>query len=125
MDMIGDIENIFLQVMVAQNDRDCMRFYWWPAGNLESQLEIYSMVVHIFKAVSSSSCAIYALQQTVKDNKQLFGNHIIQLAVSRFYVDDWLNSVVTHEETVQLVREIYTLQMGFKQYNSAQPNSRI
>ena len=117
--MMGDIEKMFHQVMVIQNNRDCMELYCWPVGDLEYQLKIYTMAVHIFGAVSSLSCTNYALQETIKDDKQLFSNRITQSALSRLYVDDWLNLVPTHEEVVQLVREISTLcqthQMGVKQ----------
>lgn len=50
-----DIEAMFDQVKVLEDDTDLLRFLWWPDGNLNNELEDYKMVVHIFGATSSPS----------------------------------------------------------------------
>ncbi|CAG2202327.1 unnamed protein product [Mytilus edulis] len=59
------------RVKVPPLDRDCLRFFWWPNGNMENEPEQYRMTVHLFGATSSPSCCNYALKRTAED----FGEH--------------------------------------------------
>ena len=59
--MRSDIEGMFHQVRVSENDADFLRFLWWPQGNVDQPLTEYRIVVHLFGAVSSPSCANYLL----------------------------------------------------------------
>jgi len=54
---MADIESMFYQVRVTE--ANC--FLWWLDVNLESYLEEYQMVVHLFGAASSPSCSNFAL----------------------------------------------------------------
>ena len=58
---MADIEAMFYQVRVADVDCIFLRFLWWPDGDLESKLEEYQMVVHLFGAASSPVCSNFAL----------------------------------------------------------------
>lgn len=64
---MGDIQAMFYQVKVAEDDRDFLRFLWWWDGDLK-ELANYTMTVHMFGAVSSPSCASYVLRKTADDN---------------------------------------------------------
>ncbi|XP_071138741.1 uncharacterized protein [Mytilus edulis] len=64
--ILGDIEAMFHQVKVPPLDRDCLRFFWWPNGNMENEPEQYRMTVHLFGATSSPSCCNYALKKQLK-----------------------------------------------------------
>ena len=68
--IISDVEAMFYKVRVAPCDRDELRFFWWPEGDLDTSPVIYRMKVHPFGARSSPSCASYCLRQTAKE----FGN---------------------------------------------------
>lgn len=50
-----DVESMFHQVKVPENDRDLLRFLWWPNGDLYKEVEEYQMAVHLFGATSSPS----------------------------------------------------------------------
>lgn len=63
------------------------------------------MTVHIFGAVSSPSCANFALRQTAKDNRGTCSPEVMSTIETNFYVDDCLKSVETEEQAVELVRE--------------------
>ncbi|XP_070554735.1 uncharacterized protein [Ptychodera flava] len=39
--LMADIEAMFHQVKVREEDSDCLRFYWWPDGNIESPPRVY------------------------------------------------------------------------------------
>ena len=58
--LMADIESMFHQVKVSEAHCSYLRFPWWPDGNLESNLEEYQMVVHLFGAASSPSCSKFA-----------------------------------------------------------------
>ena len=60
---ISDVENMFHQVCVSPEDRSALRFLWWPDGNLDLKPEELMMSVHLFGAVSSPSCANFALKK--------------------------------------------------------------
>ncbi|KAI2646110.1 putative RNA-directed DNA polymerase from transposon BS [Labeo rohita] len=84
------------EVKVSE-DVDLLRFLWWPDGDLEQEVSIYRMIVHLFRAVSSASCACYALRQTAKDNQSLFLADVIKTVFESFYVDDCLKSISSEE----------------------------
>ncbi len=85
---MGDIQKMFYQVKVAETDKDFLRFLWWPEGDLSQEIVEFRMTVHLFGAVSSPSCACYALRKTAEDNQALFPAEVIQTVKHNFYVDD-------------------------------------
>ena len=42
------ILNKFHQEPATEDDRDCIKFYWWEDGNIKTDPRIYRMTVHIF-----------------------------------------------------------------------------
>lgn len=48
--MMADIEGMFHQVCVHEDERDLLRFLWWPDGDTSKNLEEYRMTVHLFGA---------------------------------------------------------------------------
>ena len=54
---MGDIDAMFHQVRVPDTQRDFLRFFWWPNGNLDGDLAEYQMNVHLFGAVPFPSCS--------------------------------------------------------------------
>lgn len=107
--VMTDIQTMFHQVKVSRNDIDFLRFLWWPNGNINKPPGEHRMLVHLFGAVSSPSCANFALRQTAKDNKNMFHPNIISTVENNFYVDDCLKSLSSEQEAVQLVRELTSL----------------
>ena len=65
---MSDVEAMFHQVRVNPEDHSTLRFLWWPNGNLDLEPEEYMMTMHPFGAVSSPSCANFALKKTAADN---------------------------------------------------------
>jgi hypothetical protein len=45
--VVADITKMFYQVKVAPQDRDLMRFFWWPNGDVDAQPKTYHMTVLI------------------------------------------------------------------------------
>ncbi len=65
--LMADIKGMFQQVHIPKPDRDFLRFVWWPNGDTEKPLEEYRMRVHVFGAMSSPTCANFALRKTAED----------------------------------------------------------
>ena len=97
------IEAMFYQVNVLMNQRDFLRFVWWPDGDFTKPMEEYRMTVHIFGVVSSPSCSNYALTRTASDNKDESGSAVAQTILNDFYVDDCLKSVDEQNEACDLI----------------------
>lgn len=71
--IMADVESMFHQVRVPAEDADLLRFLWWPDGDLNQDLTDCRMLVHLFGATSSPSCANFALRKcatklTTKDS---------------------------------------------------------
>ncbi|XP_014834503.1 PREDICTED: uncharacterized protein LOC106912190 [Poecilia mexicana] len=107
--IMGDIKAMFHQVQVPEGDRDFLRFLWWPNGDITQEPVPYRMMVHLFGAVSSPSCAAYALRRTAQDNQNEFPQEVIETVRQNFYVDDCLKSAATEEEAINLINDLVAL----------------
>ena len=87
--IMGDIECMFYQVNVLNDDCDCLRFIWWPGEKLDAAPVTYRMNVHLFGATSSPSCANFALLQCVEDNREYFDPVTCKAVENNLYVDDF------------------------------------
>lgn len=106
---MSDIAAMFHQVQVPKEDADLLRFLWWPSGELSHCMEEYRMVVHLFGATSSPSCANFALRKCAEDNKELFSQQVIETIMHSFYVNDCLGSVATEQEAISLYKDLGTI----------------
>jgi len=64
--LVADIESMLHQVYVAPRDRDCLRFFWWPGGDISKDPVICRMKVHLFGAMSSPSVERFAYEEMRK-----------------------------------------------------------
>ena len=88
----ADLEAMFLQVAVPNDDSRCLRFLW--REDPVRRIEVYKYTRHVFGAKSSSTCANYALHQVAKDNA-VNDESLVKTVQRNFYVDDFLKSVRT------------------------------
>ena len=79
---------MFHQVRIASDDSEAVRFLWWQKGDLKTEPQEYRMVVYLFGATSSPSCACYALSRTAMDHKEEYKEATIETVLNNFYVDD-------------------------------------
>lgn len=106
---MSDIEGMFHQVRVPAKDTNLLRFLWWPQGNHKQELEEYRMVVHLFGATSSPSCANFALRRCAENHQERFSPEASQTVMRNFYVDDCLKSVESEDKAVALIQEVRAL----------------
>ncbi len=107
--LMSDIEPMFHQVQVPEEDVDLLRFLWWPRGDYTQCMEEYRMTVHLFGATSSPSCANFALRKCAEDNKDFFSQQVFETIMYNFYVDDCLASVASEQEVISLYKDLTTI----------------
>ena len=86
-----------------------LRFLWWPQGDTSRAPEEYRMLVHIFGAVSSPSCASFALRKTAEENRSCFPPQVADTVHHNFYVDDCVKAVAKEPEAIHLVKDLTAL----------------
>lgn len=107
--VMADVEAMFHQVRVSDEDTDLFRFLWWPDGNHEHELVEHKMLVHIFGATSSPSVATFALQKCATDFEDEFGQEIAKMVKKNFYVDDCLASTVDEDKAITLCADLRSM----------------
>ena len=107
--IMADVESMFHQVRVPLEDVDLLRFLWWPDGDLNQDLVDFRMMVHLFGATSSPSCANFALRKCAEDNKEQFSQEVVDKVLHCFYVDDCLVSMASVEEAVSLYHDLVSI----------------
>ena len=106
--IVADIESMFQQVKVREQDQDSLRFLWWDGGTDEHPKE-YVMTVHIFAATDSPCTAISMLKRTADDNEHDFDPTTLETLRRNFYVDDVLRAVPTPEAAIKLSNQLTKL----------------
>ena len=104
--VMGDIEAMYYQVTVPERHHKYLRFLWWPNGELNKEPKEYEMHVHLFGALSSPSCANFALRQAAADNESKFGMETANILRNDFYVDDLLKSIADEEEAIEMLENV-------------------
>ncbi|XP_038075995.1 uncharacterized protein LOC119743942 [Patiria miniata] len=99
---------MFHQVRVPERDCDALRFLWWQSHDLSKDPTDFQMLVHLFGATSSPSCAGFALRKTADDYGAEFGEAASAVR-DNFYVDDLLVSVSCAEAGINLARQLIDL----------------
>ena len=93
-----DIEAMFMQIKIAQKDRNALRFLW---RNHRGEVQQFHMTSHLFGGIWCPSIAMFVLRKTT----QLYGENSVKGEVlSRsFYVDDLLLSFKTRLEMEEML----------------------
>ena len=106
---MGDVEAMYYQVVVKEEDRDALRFLWIDA---EGEVVEYRMKVHIFGGVWCSCIATYAMRKVLVD-QQVEDEFVVDVVNRSFYVDDCLRSVSSVDEAKKIVEDVkHVLQEG-------------
>ena len=114
--IMGDIESMFLQVLVPVYDCSLLRFLWWANHGIMGTVEDFEVKVHVFCATSSLSCCNYALQRIAVDNGEIYHPDVVTMLQQNFYVDDLMKSVNDVKTAITLLYDIIRMcaSGGFK-----------
>lgn len=99
-----DIQGMFHQFMVPEENRDLLRFLWWENGDPTGEVIEYRMKVHLFGASSSPGCANFGLKRAADDGEVEFGKHAADFIRQDFYVDDGLKSEPDVPKAIKLIK---------------------
>ncbi|XP_034836304.1 uncharacterized protein [Maniola hyperantus] len=99
----ADIKEMFLRIIIREEDRDSLRFLWRETESEEPKE--YRMKSLIFGATSSPCSAIYVKNRNAEDFKSKHPKAVN--AIQRcHYMDDYLQSFATPEEALETSREV-------------------
>ncbi|XP_059086776.1 uncharacterized protein LOC131883340 [Tigriopus californicus] len=104
--VMADIEKMFYQVRIPKAQSNFLRFFWFKDGDLNGDPVECRLRVHVFGAVSSPSCANYALRQSALDNQHQASSKTIKEIENGFYVDDFVVSVEDSGEAQAILSEV-------------------
>ena len=96
---------MFHQFRVNSEDRNYLRFLWWPDENYWKDPIEMRMCVHLFGAASSPGCANFGLKQVATDNEEEFGCAVADFLRRDFYVDDGLKSLPSESEAIDMIHK--------------------
>lgn len=103
---MADIEAMFYQVNVPENQRNFLQFLWWEDGDTSRRYQIYEMCVHVFGSTSSPSCSNFALKAAAADGRSKYGDEASNVLERSFYVDDLLKSTSSLSEASNLIDRV-------------------
>ena len=99
-----DIEGMFNQIFVREENRNLLRFMWWKNDDNDTDPVQYRVTTHLFGAVSSPACAMYVLHTTAEKYESMFGKEAADFVQNNFYVDDGLISVPDAKSAVPVAQ---------------------
>ena len=97
----ADIEAMFTQVGIREEDQDALRFLW--SDNDQERTSKYQRL--IFGATCSPACAIFVLQNCANEIKQEHPK-IFDSITKQFYMDDFIQTLSTEEEATNTATEL-------------------
>ena len=98
--MTADIQAMYLQVRIPEQERDCLRLLWLENGEVKP----YRMTSNLFGGVWCASSTTYSLRRTLED---AHASPMVRDVVSKsMYVDDLLQSTSDWSIIEGLVRDV-------------------
>ena len=100
----ADIEKMFHQIFVKQNERNYLRFLW--RDNPSLAISEYQMDVHTFGKNDSPCIANFSLKQCAKDQQNEFSKVITESVDRDFYMDDFLKSEESVKDLINIATQL-------------------
>ena len=103
--VIGNIEAVFHQVKVLDDQCSFHRFLWWEDYDTNKESIDYEMTAHVFGGASSPLCSNFALRKIASDNGDEYASHVTRNLEINFCVDDMLKCFRTVTEAKDVIRK--------------------
>ncbi|XP_045030441.1 uncharacterized protein LOC123472633 [Daphnia magna] len=103
LSLSGDIQQMFLQVGVKNEDRSDLRFLLRPPGSRKRPI-VYEMQRQIFGSLSSRLICSQILRHIADLHREEF-SEAAERVYKNFYVDNLLDSIYTEEEASQAIKD--------------------
>ena len=121
--VLADIEGMFMQVAIREEDQSALRFLWLQDGIIRQ----YQYARLIFGATCSPRCAIFALHRCAADLSDRFPD-VYEAVLNNFYMDDFIMSFATAEAARRLAcsptRRVPPYQVRFEKSRRSYCSSR-
>ena len=101
----SDLEKAYLQIFVAPEHRNYLRFVWYQSLN-DADLEIIKY--RFTRVIFDACCSQYLLNVIVKTHLQKYADkdpEFVEKMMKSFYVDDLISRTKNLEEGVKLYRK--------------------
>ena len=102
--LISDIEQMYHQIKVAENNQDALWFVW--RDNTDKEIVDHMMKVHIFGKVDSPCTANWVIKRTGPEQSSQYENEIIETIKQNFYMDDYLDCFAPQEKAIETVHKV-------------------
>ena len=102
--VISDIEQMYHQLKVAENDQDALRLVW--RDNTDKEIVDHMMKVHIFGKVDSPCIANWVIKRTASDQSSQYENEIIETIKQNFYMDDYLDCFPSQKKAAETAHKV-------------------
>ena len=80
---MGDIEAVFHQVKVPDDQCSFLRFLWWDDFDTNKEIIDYKMT-DVFGRASLPSCFSFALRKTASDNRTEYASDVTRILERTF-----------------------------------------
>ncbi|XP_053686708.1 uncharacterized protein LOC128736255 [Sabethes cyaneus] len=122
--VVGDIREMFHQILIRNEDKQSQRFLYRPSEELSPQ--IYVMNVATFGATCSPSLAQFVKNKNASEFAERFPR-AAKAIIENHYVDDFLDSLDSETEAIQLVNEVKYVhsQAGFEIRNFCSNSTKV
>ena len=123
--VMGDIEQMFHQILVENEHRDAVQFLW--RNNFNDPIDDYRINVHLFGKIDSLCIANWTVKRLAKDQSELFGTFSIKTIEENFYMDDFLSSFHDTAKAIKIFNNVINIlsEGGFRLHKFRSNNRSI
>ena len=121
-----DIQEFFMRIKMAPDDRDAFRFYFWT-GRDQSQVVEWRTLVWLFGLLSSPCVATLALHRCSDDYGNDYHEEVKETIEKSIYVDDCFRSVPDVQCALKLLSDLPQMlaKGGFKLAKMVSNNASV
>ncbi len=102
----GDLEAMYYQVWLPEEQKKYVRFLWWTDGDTSKEPVQYQFRVHLFGGTWCPAAATFCIRLAGEEQIAEFGEDVLKAIRESFYVDDMLNSQFSTQETISILSRV-------------------